>query len=146
VSTDIDELGDHPDPVGPDNDAELTLCSRQDLTVLAWGAKADAARAQQVAETLWWASRERGTSLAVLGWTAGGQPRHPLYVRSGTPLECVTPPACGAHEEEDPRWGRLFFGGTAAGSRARPSGSSINALRVEERALVDAHVGDGFGT
>ena len=30
--------------------------------------------------------------------------------------------------------------------RARPSGCSISALRVEERALVDAHVGDGFGT
>jgi hypothetical protein len=144
VSTDPDELSDHPDPVGPDNDAELALCSRQDLTVLAWGANADAARAQQVAATLWWASRERGTSLAVLGWTGGGQPRHPLYVRSGTPLECVTPSASGAHEQEDPRWGRLFFGGIAAGSRARPPGFSINALRVEERALVDAHVGDGF--
>jgi hypothetical protein len=29
---------------------------------------------------------------------------------------------------------------------AKAWGCSINALRAEERGLVDAHVGDGFGT
>lgn len=35
VSTHPDRIGDHLDPVGPDNDAELAQCSQHDLTVLA---------------------------------------------------------------------------------------------------------------
>lgn len=115
VSTHPDRIGDHPDPVGPDNDAELAQCSQHDLTVLAWGPGAGPARAHHVAFALWRASCAHGTSLAVLGWTATGQPEHPLSVAAGTTLKCYTAAAsAGAHEDEDPRWGRLFFSGIAA--------------------------------
>lgn len=111
VSTDPQVLADHPDPVGPNNDDELMLCCERDLTVLAWGADADPHRAREVAARLWRMSCTHRTSLGVLGWTAGGQPRHPLYLSRDTPLECLTPVDTGsAHELEDPRWGHLFFG------------------------------------
>jgi hypothetical protein len=110
-----ERLGDHPDPVGPDNDAELAQCSEHDLTVLAWGPDAEPARAHHVAFALWRASCAHGTSLAVLGWTDAGQPEHPLSVCSGTTLKCYTPAlSADAHEDEDPRWGQLFFRGVAA--------------------------------
>ncbi|WP_102145683.1 DUF1643 domain-containing protein [Mycobacterium hubeiense] len=111
VSTDPDQLWSHPDPIGPDNDAELALCCQHDLTVLAWGANAAPQRAHQVAARLWEASRHHQTSLAVLGWTAAGQPRHPVRMRADTMLEGVTPASSGdAHETEDPRWAQLFYG------------------------------------
>ena len=110
VSTDPHQLWNHADPVGPDNDAELALCSEHDLTVLAWGANAAPDRAHEVAAMLWESSRQHGTSLAVMGWTASGQPRHPVRMRKDTVLECVTPASSGdTHETEDPRWGQLFY-------------------------------------
>lgn len=115
VSTHPGRIGDHPDPVGPDNDAELAQCSQHDLTVLARGPDAEPARAHRVAFALWRASCAHGSSLAVLGWTDTGQPEHPLAVGAGTTLKCYTPAlSADTHEDEDPRWGRLFFRAIAA--------------------------------
>jgi hypothetical protein len=101
------------DPIGPDNDAHLSaMCADNDLIVLAWGAHAWPDRARSVAHMLWRLSEDRGGSLAVLGWTERGQPRHPQYVPKDVTPECVTLGAggYGLHEAEDPRWQRLLAG------------------------------------
>ncbi len=103
------------DPIGPDNDAHLAaMCADNDLVLLAWGAHADPNRARTVAQMLWHLSENCGGSLAVLGWTERGQPRHPLYVPKDSMPECLTLGAegYGLHEVEDPRWERLLAGET----------------------------------
>jgi hypothetical protein len=113
VSKDPKVLWRHRDPVGPDNDRHLAaVCRDTDLTVLAWGAGADAARAHVVAAVLWRLAVRHGGSLAVLGWTLGAQPRHPLFVPKDTTPECLTLAAagCGLHEAEDRRWEDLLAG------------------------------------
>ncbi|GAC1524629.1 MAG: DUF1643 domain-containing protein [Marmoricola sp.] len=77
------------DPVGEENDAIIgRLCGGSGLTIMAWGAHPLAkARAPQVVEDL----LGRGVSLAVLGLTKDGAPRHPLYMRaSAVPLNPLT--------------------------------------------------------
>jgi hypothetical protein len=101
------------DPVGPDNDAHLAaMCTDNDLIVLAWGAHACPDRARAVAHMLWRLGEDCGGSLAVLGWTERGQPRHPQYVPKDVTPECVTLGAegYGLHEAEDPRWQWLLAG------------------------------------
>lgn len=74
-STNPDALADVVDPVGPDNDEVLAhLDDYSALIVAAWGAHPMAIdRAALVAPIL--------PSFTVLGLTAGGHPRHPLYMR-----------------------------------------------------------------
>jgi hypothetical protein len=102
------------DPVGPDNDAHLDRAAAEhDVIVFAWGAHADPVRARAVATRLWRITRTTGGTVAVLGWTAEGQPRHPLYLRADTPLQCLT---AGAHRDMldvDPRWAALLSDTTA---------------------------------
>jgi hypothetical protein len=106
--------GQHGDPVGADNAVDGATVGRrqQDLTVLAWGEGAAVERASAVTAALWQGCIERGGSLAVLGWTPDGQPRHPLDVRPETLPECLTPTAgvadLGRHEVDDPHWSRLL--------------------------------------
>ena len=66
-----------PDPVGPDNDQELAaFAGRVSMVVAGWGvAGAFHERAREVLAAPWWPADAR-----CLGWTAGGEPRHPLYV------------------------------------------------------------------
>lgn len=93
-ATDPKELWQHHDPVGPDNDAELAkIAENHSLIVLAWGANANTDRTGVVLRIL---SRayDLCNKLAVLGWTKGGEPRHPLYVRADTrPVRADIPPA-----------------------------------------------------
>jgi hypothetical protein len=99
------------DAVGPHNDAHLAaMRADNDLIVLAWGAHACPDRARAVAHMMWRCSKDGGGSLAVLGWTQRGQPRHPLYAPKDTTPECLTlgDRSYGLHEAEDPRWGRLL--------------------------------------
>jgi hypothetical protein len=110
----------HPDPVGPDNDAHLAaLCLERDLIVLAWGGEASNDRAHDVAALMWRACAEHGGSLAVLGWTDDGHPRHPRDAQPDAVPECCTSTRnaadLGLHELEDPRWGHLL-GAAAAGA------------------------------
>jgi hypothetical protein len=101
------------DPVGPDNDAHLAaMCADNDLILLAWGNLADPDRAHAVAQMLWRLGEHSGGSLAVLGWTERGQPRHPLYTPKYSTPVCLTlsPEQYGLHESEDPRWERLLAG------------------------------------
>lgn len=79
-ATDPKELTRHPDPVGPDNDAHIRgLNLGTDLTIVAWGAHRIAAkRAQQIEPLLY--------QPQCLGTNKDGSPKHPLYLRSDTPL------------------------------------------------------------
>ncbi len=111
------------DPVGPDNDEHLDRAAAEhDVIVFAWGADADPARARAVATRLWRIAGEAGGTVAVLGWASGNQPRHPLYLRADTPLQCLT---AGAHRDMldvDPRWSQLLADTTVLDDEpARPS-------------------------
>lgn len=84
-STDPRILRDHPDPVGPLNDAFIRQATSQASTVVAaWGAGgAEHGRGQRVTETL----AGRRVALQCLGQTSTGQPRHPLYLPGAAVLE-----------------------------------------------------------
>ncbi len=79
-ATDPGKLLTAADPVGPDNDAWLErLRAGSPAAVAAWGANPLAhSRAKAFGAAL--------RPLACLGVTKDGAPRHPLYVRKGTPL------------------------------------------------------------
>ena len=68
------------EPVGPDNDRHLWRVTRRaDTVICAWGVhglRED--RGAEVAEAL----QARGIQAQVLGWTQGGAPRHPLFLRT----------------------------------------------------------------
>lgn len=109
ATTDPATLDQLVDPVGPDNDTVLDgAAAEHDVIVFAWGARANSARARAVATRMWRLASSVGGSVAVLGWTAEGQPSHPLEVKPETPLQCLS---AGAHREMldvDPRWARLL--------------------------------------
>lgn len=103
----------HFDRVGPDNDRHLAaVCSQNDLTVLAWGPNATSDRAHTAAQMLRRIAKCHGGSLAVLGWTHGAQPLHPLLAPKDTTPKCLTLTGSrwDLHEAEDPRWGHLLAG------------------------------------
>ena len=113
VSKNPGALGHHFDPVGPDNDRHLAaLCRENDLTVLAWGLNAGTDRAHAVVQMLRQIAQRHGGSLAVLGWTHGWQPLHPLLAPKDSTPNCLTLDGSdsGVHEAEDPRWGHLLAG------------------------------------
>lgn len=71
------------DPIGPDNHAWISAtvaANHPGPVVVAWGAGAGYDRVQTVLELL------AGLPLLCLGVTKDGHPRHPLYVKTGTPL------------------------------------------------------------
>jgi hypothetical protein len=97
------------DPIGPDNDAHLDReAARHDVIVFAWGAHADPARARAVATRLWRIGRRTGGTVACLGWTAEGQPRHPSRLAKRTPLSTLTASAHLDFADVDPRWVALL--------------------------------------
>ena len=113
VSKNPGALRRHSDPVGPDNDRHLAaVCSENDLTVLAWGPDACADRVHAVTQMLRRLIGSHGGSLAVLGWTQGEQPLHPLLAPKDATPKCLTLNGfdCGLHEVEDPRWEHLLGG------------------------------------
>lgn len=77
------------DPVGPENERamyELALAAKcGDVPIIcAWGANAGDAGPRAI-EYL----KGQGATLRCLGKTAGGHPRHPLYVKADQPLEAL---------------------------------------------------------
>jgi hypothetical protein len=90
-ATDPRELRQHPNPIGPDNDAHLRGDHHGDevaLTVCAWGANTAVVGRARVVEDL---LGQAGVRPHVLGLTAAGFPRHPLYVRADTPPTELAP-------------------------------------------------------
>lgn len=81
-ATDPREMLAEPHPVGPNNDSHLIHAAAEaDLIVCAWGVHgAHLGRAEHVTAMLRFDRRV----LHALGFTQGGQPRHPLYLRADT--------------------------------------------------------------
>jgi hypothetical protein len=81
-------LADPGDPVGPENDQAIASAARTSAAIIAaWGSHgADRALAPRRAhvEALLFQQRDRGPVFC-LGYTKGGQPRHPLYLPADTP-------------------------------------------------------------
>jgi hypothetical protein len=82
------ELASAPDPVGARNRRvvrQVLATSTAGVVVAAWGAAKVPGLAAAAASVLGDAG-ERGLSVAAVGRNLDGSPRHPLYVRRGTPL------------------------------------------------------------
>lgn len=86
-ATDPAALAAHPDPVGPDNDQILCAAvGRGAPVVAAWGTHGTLhGRDRAVLRLL------TPVRLRCLGLTAGGQPRHPLYLPASAPLTDYRP-------------------------------------------------------
>lgn len=73
------------DPVGPaNNDAIEGALGRCDLVVCAWGAYPGAIERGRAVRSL---IRCRRPAVFCWGTTKNGAPKHPLYIKSGTPIE-----------------------------------------------------------
>lgn len=84
-STDPDALAKQSDPFGPDNERiVLGAIGRCDVVICAWGAYPPA---RQHATRILNAVRSRRPAIYCFGKTKAGAPKHPLYIKSGTPLE-----------------------------------------------------------
>lgn len=83
-ATDPAELAQADDPIGPRNadvgDAAINRC---DVAICAWGAHPMAERRAHDM-TVW--VKGWKPSAYCLGTTKSGAPKHPLYIKSGTPL------------------------------------------------------------
>lgn len=78
------------DPVGPDNDAAISLALRLcPRTVLGWGNHGVHRGRDRAVQAL---CEGAETRFDVLGITDTGQPRHPLYLASSTRLRRWAPP------------------------------------------------------
>jgi len=84
-ATDPAELQKAAEPIGPRNDIVIEAAlGRCDMAICAWGAHHMAQRrATEVRNML----RSRRPAIFCLGKTKAGFPKHPLYIKSGTPLE-----------------------------------------------------------
>lgn len=84
-ATDPDELPKQADPMGPMNERVVAAAIvRCDVVICAWGANAMAARkSHYLCERI----RSYRPAAYCLGKTKSGAPKHPLYIKSGTPLE-----------------------------------------------------------
>ena len=72
------------EPIGPDNERVVTAAiNRCDVVICAWGAHPMAERKSFFIRD---AIRARKPAAYCFGLTKAGAPRHPLYVKSGTPL------------------------------------------------------------
>ncbi len=79
-----DELLVLADPVGPRNeDVIATAISRCDVVIVAWGANIMAQRKADYVRSM--VARHRPATYC-FGKTKHGFPKHPLYIKSGTPL------------------------------------------------------------
>lgn len=76
------------DPVGPDNnDTIAQVCQTATTIVAAWGAEKIARPRASFVQSL--LSHIGAPPVQCFGYTAGGSPRHPLYLRADTSLEVM---------------------------------------------------------
>lgn len=87
-ATDPKALREDSDPVGPKNDATIADAVLESTAVIcAWGSHVYAARrASAVLEALRHTKGSAAAKPLCLGTTKDGSPRHPLYVKTDTPL------------------------------------------------------------
>ena len=88
-ATNPGELETVPDPTGPDNERiGDTAIERCDVVICAWGAFP---LARHNAVSMCARIRAMRPAVYCLGTTKSGAPRHPLYVKTGTPLQVYQP-------------------------------------------------------
>ena len=88
-ATDPADLAKAADPIGPRNDAVAEAAiHRCDIAICGWGAHPMAKRRERAMADL--IRRHRPLAYAV-GVTKAGAPKHPLYIKSGTPLQAWSP-------------------------------------------------------
>lgn len=86
-ATDPKELLTAEDPIGPENEhVVIAAIMRCDVVVCAWGAHPMAARKSGF---LLGQIRARKAAAYCFGTTKAGAPKHPLYIKSGTPLQVL---------------------------------------------------------
>jgi hypothetical protein len=84
-ATNPDELAKQPNPIGPMNERVTEgAIQRCDVVIFAWGAHELARRHTNHLRSLVSSYRP---AVYCFGKTKGGMPKHPLYIKSGTPLE-----------------------------------------------------------
>jgi hypothetical protein len=84
-ATDPAALARQVDPFGPDNERiVMSATHRCDIVVCAWGAYPPA---RTHASRILSAVRSHRPATYCFGRTKAGAPKHPLYIKSGTPLE-----------------------------------------------------------
>lgn len=84
-ATDPGELSKQEDPFGPRNEATVAAAvARCDVVVCAWGAYPPA---REHARRILNEARSRRPAIYCFGKTKAGAPKHPLYIKSGTPLQ-----------------------------------------------------------
>ena len=84
-ATDPSELAKQADPFGPCNEATVAAAvARCDVVVCAWGAYPPA---REHARRILNEARSRRPAVYCFGKTKAGAPKHPLYIKSGTPLQ-----------------------------------------------------------
>jgi hypothetical protein len=95
VATDVRELRDAPDPIGPENDAYIEAALREaDVFVPCWGPLTKLPRRLRNRWRDVVAIAERvGKPMLCLGTANDGQPRHTLTLAYSTPLIRWNPPA-----------------------------------------------------
>jgi hypothetical protein len=88
-ATDPRELRGHPDPVGAGNDWFIREhCAAGRLVIAAWGAHG---RLRDRDRAVLAMLRDARIAVRCFGVTAGGMPRHPLYLPRGAQLESYAP-------------------------------------------------------
>lgn len=89
-STDPKALFSAPDPIGERNDDIIEAAmGRCDLAICAWGAHP---MAEERGTYVYRMLREQRPAVFCFGRTKLGSPKHPLYIKSGTPLEAYSCP------------------------------------------------------
>jgi hypothetical protein len=84
-ATEPDDLAKAGDPVGPKNDGSIKRAIvRCDLHICAWGVHPLAERRASTVRQL---IRSYRPAVFCFGNTNAGAPKHPLYIKTGTPLE-----------------------------------------------------------
>jgi hypothetical protein len=84
-ATNPDELPKQTNPFGPSNGRTIEAAvHRCDVVICAWGAYPPA---QQHAASILNIARSHRPATYCFGRTKTGAPKHPLYIKSGTPLE-----------------------------------------------------------
>lgn len=84
-ATDPAELPKASDPIGPDNErvVHAAVC-RCDVVIFAWGATPFAeSKSRSFREMV----KQHRPAVYCLGKTKAGAPKHPLYIKTGTPLQ-----------------------------------------------------------
>ena len=91
-ATNPSELASAEDPGGRGNDGiAQAAINRCDIIICAWGANSFAAARTHRGRTMVGMACSQRPAVFCFGRTKAGHPKHPLYIKTGTPLEVYRP-------------------------------------------------------